>query len=877
MGMGSPYFQPALQGNGMPAYPQEAIPGPVMYDGAGNLVPAPVFPVNPVPAMYNGFGAVVAPPGAFPGANPAPVLYDEHGNPVFPAAYQDPSLYENVMAENPPVEHPVKEEKKGFFDKIGAALKGVLDAPGKIFESLTDPKTLLMIGAGIAISVLFPPAAPFVAAAGITMAGLGVLQGASAMASAWQNDDLDGIREGSSIVTANGLGLALGMKGLKSSTIKTLRAQGRKRIKVKGLNGKVQNVKVDDLSYWQALRLQPKVMKYGFEQFKKDYAKASGTPLQKLMEVSRKNMQGVPAKHRPQRKMTKLRRFKVTTGLMITGGKLLTDLQASGMGGALRAAFTTGKGATRFGNVANVLTNSEYAPLTRRIFEFGAQGLEDMGYAGRVSTGLRIASEGVGLRAEVTGLVNNAKDLKTIFSPSTYAGHSFKSGAGVFTRNMLSTGLELHSNGMGVLTKTSLIKSFIKKDPQLGQRLAQQQEINAAIREVSGLYHELRPFRYPAGHAKAGEVIRYESGPKKGMPVAKEDLPSFEPNGQIAKDLYHPFGHKLPKNAHADMLFDPRPGATYGQLLPDTFKGKWIDDAGNAVAPGTANAHQPIPMLTRDTVRFNPVTKQRLNFDEMNKKILPDGSLVDPATAANTRYYPGTNRPAPNTEWGHYFDKLGNAANKGDWVSPFTGRVMARADEAGYSRSSLIEPPDAANPHGRLVKPGETPSANARRIERARRPQKASDPVGTFEPSRGKLVDPLAGKSLLQQRRTILGMAEIGVRARNVYLDMAGKTESIGNVTPNLGPATKSPFGKLGGGHFNSQGNGFVKGHPGAVEGGLGFGISNGLQNKLREKYMAQALEEQAYIQQALGSAGQTAREQAYIQQALNGGVQATA
>jgi hypothetical protein len=475
----------------------------------------------------------------YTGSAPA---YDEYGNPIMPAqSEQEPLLYSSAMAGNPEVQHPVEQKKPGLFDKIGAAFKGVLDAPGKILSSLKNPKNLLMIGGGIALSVLFPPAAPFVAAAGVAMAGMGVLQGGAEMAQAWQNDDLDGIREGSGTMSANGLGLALGMKGMKDSTISSMKAAGKTRIEVKGLNGKVRNIRVDDMKYTDALRLQPRAMKMSLQKFKTDFAKTKGSLPQRVVQVARGNVKGVPGKLRPQRKMTKAQRTAATVRLTMEGLKLIDNIRQAkvtpagsttevSLVQALRDSWTSGGG--RMGGLQGVfktLTKDAGVyrvadPLLQQSLQVAAKGLEGQGYGGRFSTGLRIASEGVGARGQILGLKEAGQNLHQGFG-SLYSkgwtstptavppGSSFIDGMRTRFSNLTkeagarTSGIQWRSAGKGSLGaftegsslfgKATLVKNVVTGRPGMSEGMARSQEFNAFIKDATDLHNRVRPNHIP--------------------------------------------------------------------------------------------------------------------------------------------------------------------------------------------------------------------------------------------------------------------------------------------------------------------------------------------------------------------------------------------
>jgi hypothetical protein len=572
--MGSPYLQPAI--GSAPAYPQ--IPGNALD---------PLALQDP---------ALSAETMDWQNAE----MYDQNGN-LIPLAPETAGY----RVEN---EEPIKEEKPGFFEKIGATLKGVLDAPGKILDGLTDPKNLALLVGGIAVSVLFPPAAPFIAAAGIAMAGVGVAQGASAVASGWANDDLSTIREGSGIAAANGLGLALGAKGFKSSTVRNLRAAGIKRVKVKDMRGRVRNIKVDDISTWQAMRLQGKAFKGSMGKFKKDYARTKGSMPQRLVAVARRNMAGAPAGHRPRPRRTRAQRMAAGARLGVDVLRLVdgvararvTPTTGTGAGTqvaltqALRNAYTSGGGGVLSGlrGVARTIGRdsgvySALDPLVQRGLQVGARGLDDFGYGGRVSTGLRIASEGVGARTYFQNFRNAGVGLRDTFwtplrtnsgaplTSTSRIGRFFEEsnnrlrgvapgGGGPRTGGVQWGSATRHAWGTydsaaAVFGQARTLGQVVTGRPGAAQMLANAQEQRAAINGIMGLYNRVRPSvstvtptgggtptvtRLTPGTRLGNDGIFYAAGNR--MPSAVREVRTYTDPGTGAVTTIGRGGFELP-------------------------------------------------------------------------------------------------------------------------------------------------------------------------------------------------------------------------------------------------------------------------------------------------------------------------------------------
>lgn len=169
--------------------------------------------------------------------------------------------------------HPIQNNSHhaggGFFSKLGALGKGLLDVPGKIVESLLHPKTLL-IGAGV-IALSFTPLAPVVIPAaigfGLFQGGKTLFKGGAQVAKGWASNDLEQIRDGSGNAGAGAVAIGAAAFGARAH----IRSQvGANASSVGAQNGQVaignRTVSAADIGYRDSIRLLGRQYRYGGRQ-----------------------------------------------------------------------------------------------------------------------------------------------------------------------------------------------------------------------------------------------------------------------------------------------------------------------------------------------------------------------------------------------------------------------------------------------------------------------------------------------------------------------------------------------------------------------------------------------------------------------------------
>jgi len=343
----------------------------------------------------------------------------------YPSAYGYPpavSLPLNAMSG----EGGEGEKKHTFSDKFSAFCKGLFDAPGKLVKSMLNPGNLAMIAGGALVSILFPPAAPLVALAGMALAGKGLIQSGSLMLGAWQTDDLGMIRDASGNLTAAGVGFALGAKGLKDSTIASLKQSKIKTVngrKTKGLRfntwrdpysgsshfsiGRRRVNSINSLTLMEALKMQPETFKLSMRRFQDDLSTKG------FAETLKKNLKGVPPSQQPTRKLTKAQ----TARLAWRGLTLLEDMKQVKLGNFSNKTLIEVMGnrsqPLTLDFFGRLFTDTGAQQLFARGFHLGADALPT---SPRLGMGLRVLSQITNNTTNITGLAKTAGDVQGGFS-----------------------------------------------------------------------------------------------------------------------------------------------------------------------------------------------------------------------------------------------------------------------------------------------------------------------------------------------------------------------------------------------------------------------------------------------------------------------------
>lgn len=163
-------------------------------------------------SIYGGYAQ------AYPGAG----QYQAPSQPYTPQALSLPAFQQFQQPAYSTAGGGQATGKPGFFQKLGAVGKGLLDVPGKLVQgvvnTLKDPKKLLLTAGSVALcfTPLAPVAVPALIGYGLFKGVQGTVKGAGQMARGWANHDLHTIRDGSGNMGVGAASTALSALGARA-------------------------------------------------------------------------------------------------------------------------------------------------------------------------------------------------------------------------------------------------------------------------------------------------------------------------------------------------------------------------------------------------------------------------------------------------------------------------------------------------------------------------------------------------------------------------------------------------------------------------------------------------------------------------------------